>query len=69
MEEIKDFYGRIIGYIDHLPNGDQIIKNFYKQNLGTYVASLNVTRDFFGRNVSTGNTLTALLYDDIAKRK
>ena len=26
---IKDMYNRTIGYIEELPNGDQLVRNFY----------------------------------------
>ena len=60
-EKIKDFYGRIIGYIQTYPNGDKKLLNFYRKILGTYVKSSNITKDFYGRIVGRGDFLTSLL--------
>ena len=42
-------------------NGDIWAYDFYGRMVGKYIKSLDITRDFYGRNVSTGNTLAALL--------
>ena len=33
-ENIKDFYGRVIGTIITKPNGDKVIKDFYGRVVG-----------------------------------
>jgi len=58
---LKDFYGRVYGYMHEQTNGDIWAYDFYGRMVGKYIKSLDVTRDFYGRNVSTGNTLAALL--------
>ena len=60
--EIRDFQGRILGYIEEDSNGNRTARNFYRQNLGTYYAKENVTKDFYGRIVSSGDTTQALIY-------
>ena len=62
---IKNFYGKTIGYIEELPNGDQIIKDFYLKTLGRYDKKLNVTKDFYGRTVAHGNQLSMLLSSEM----
>ena len=34
MEPVKDFYNRIIGYIETRPNGDQTGYDFYRRIVG-----------------------------------
>ena len=58
---LKDYYGRIYGYMHVQSNGDIWCYDFYGRMVGKYIRSLDVTRDFYGRNVSSGNTLAALL--------
>ena len=48
-ENIKDFYGRVIGTIITKPNGDKVIKDFYGRVKGTYIKKSNYTKDFYGR--------------------
>lgn len=61
IEPIKDFYNRIIGYVDTKPNGDQTGYDFYKRIVGYYDKRANVTRDFYKRIVGKGNMLTGLI--------
>ena len=63
-EVIKDFYGRIIGYIRTEPNGNQVALNFYKQKLGTYDKQRDITKDFYGRILSKGNMLSSLILSE-----
>ena len=60
-ENIKDFYGRVIGTIITKPNGDKVIKDFYGRVKGTYIKRSNYTKDFYGRVVGEGDILTTLL--------
>ena len=62
-ESIKDFYGRILGYIETLDNGDQVATDFYGRVLGKYYAHDNVTKDFYGRILAHGNILASLIYN------
>lgn len=61
-ETLKDYYGRIIGYIDTKPNGDQTGYDFYQRIVGYYQKQQNVTTDFYRRIVAQGNTLSGLIY-------
>ena len=61
QETIRDFYGKIIGYYEHMPNGDITVRNFYRQILGYYRANRDVTTDFYGRIIARGNAIGMLL--------
>ena len=57
-ETIREFSGKIIGFIDIDSSGNKTARDFYGRILGTYDKNLNVTRDFYGRIVSQGDTLS-----------
>ena len=59
---IREFSGKIIGYIDTQPNGDKIVKDFYRKILGRYDKRLDVTKDFYGRIIGRGD-LSAMLFN------
>ncbi len=61
-EAIRDFYGKIIGWREVKPNGDEVLSDFYGRILGKYDKACNVTRDFYGRIVAQGNQLGMLLH-------
>lgn len=60
---LKDYYGKIIGYIETRPDGNKVIRNFHRQIKGTYDKKQDVTRDFYGRIIARGDCLTMLLND------
>ena len=60
-EPITDFYGRILGYVEHKPNGDKVLTAFSGVILGYYIKSTNQTQDFYGRIVGYGDILMTLL--------
>jgi len=60
-EQIKDYSGTIIAIVEHKDNGDEVIRNFSGKILGTYDARANYARDFSGKILSQGNTLTQLI--------
>lgn len=59
--DIKDFYGRVIGTVVEESNGDKTIKDFYGRPLRYYKKSRDVTTDFYGRVVASGDQLAMLL--------
>lgn len=59
---IRGFDQKIIGYIETLPNGDQIVRDFYRKVLGRYDAASDTTRDFYGKIVARGNAAAILLH-------
>lgn len=63
-EYIRDFYGHIQGRVEYLENGDKIARDFYGAIKGRYFADENVTKDFYGRIISKGDSLVSLLFID-----
>jgi hypothetical protein len=53
---IKEWSGKILGYVQTHSNGDKTITNFYGVILGYYRKSSNVTTNFHGRMISQGDT-------------
>ena len=66
-ETIREFGGRIIGYVETDANGNKTVRDFYNRILGYYDAKLNVTRDFYNRIISQGDTAVSLIYIEQAK--
>lgn len=64
---IKDFYGKIIGSVEDLPNGDKISRDFYGKILGKYVKSQDVTKNFYGQIVAKGDITSALVWQEYNK--
>lgn len=60
-EILRDFYGKIIGYIETDPTGNKTIRDFYRKIKGRYDKNLNVTRDFYGRIIARGDQSSMLL--------
>ena len=64
-EKITDFYGHILGYITtDSATGNKTAYNFYRKILGRYDKKANVTRDFYGKIVSKGDTTQALVINN-----
>lgn len=60
-EPIKDWQGKILGFMETESNGNKVLRDFYGRILGKYDRSLDVTRDFYGRQVGKGDVLMTLL--------
>lgn len=60
-ETIRDFYGKILGTVETLGNGDKVLRDFYGKILGKYQKSDNTTRNFFGQIIAKGDALMMLL--------
>ncbi len=60
-EPIKDWTGKILGFVDKEASGKKTLRDFYGRILGTYDPQLNVTREFSGRVVAKGDVLMTLL--------
>ena len=60
-EPIKDWQGKILGFMETESNGNKVLRDFYGRILGKYDKSLDVTRDFYGRQVGKGEMLMTLL--------
>ena len=61
---IKDFSGKIVGYIDVDDKGNKIARKFNLMIVGRYDAKLDVTKDFQNRVVGRGDMTVSLLYAD-----
>ena len=61
---VRDFYNRILGYIEEQHNGDKTARDFYRRILGRYDKKANVTRDFYGRIISKGDTTMGLILNN-----
>ena len=60
---IKNWRGTIIGWLGTDSNGDELIMDFGHKILGKYNKKLNITTDFFGKQVGRGNVLMMFLKD------
>lgn len=58
---IRDFYNRIVGYIETDKDGNKIVRDFYRKILGRYDAKNDVTRDFYNRIIARGDVTAMLL--------
>ena len=63
-DTIRDFYGKILGFVETDKNGDQQVRDFYGKILGFYDKRLDVTRDFYGKILTKGNTVIGLIYQN-----
>ena len=59
---VREYSGKIIGYIYVKENGDKTVKNFSGKILGYYYADRDVTTDFYGKILTRGDTSSALLF-------
>lgn len=66
---IKNFYNRIIGWIEEDSQGNKKAYDFYNRLLGTYEKSTNLTRDFYRRIIGKGDLTSALIYEENAKQQ
>ncbi len=58
---ITDRTGAVVGSIEQLPNGDQILRNAQDQVRGFYDAEGDVTRDENKNIVAKGNKLRSMI--------
>ena len=61
IQTVRDFYNRIVGYIETDQHGNKVVKDFYKRIVGRYDAKQDVTRDFYNRIIARGDMTAALL--------
>ena len=60
-EPIKDWTGKILGFVETDGSGNKVLRDFYGSILGKYNKSLDITQDFYGRQVGKGDVLMTLL--------
>jgi hypothetical protein len=58
---IKEFSGKITGYIEIDEKGNKTVRDFYGRILGYYKAQYDTTTDFYGRIVARGDIAAALI--------
>ena len=61
---IKDFAGKIIGYVAEDDKGNQRCTTFAGKVLGYYDSKRDATVLYNGRIVSRGNSVSSLLYTE-----
>lgn len=66
-EPVKDWTGRVLGWIETDKKGNQIIKNFGGKVLARYDAVNDRTTDFAGKMLSRGNTAISYIYIEANK--
>ena len=69
QEILRDFYGKIIGYIDTDTFGNKTIRDKYRKIIGYYDKKSNVTRDFYRRIVGRGDQSALLFLQDKLNKK
>lgn len=60
-EPIKDWTGKILGFVETDGSGNKVLRDFYGRILGKYNKSRDITQDFYGRQVGKGDVLMTLL--------
>ena len=58
---VRDWTGKILGFIETDDQGNKVIYNFYNQILGKYDKKLDVTKDFYGRLIAKGDQSSMLI--------
>ena len=61
---VKDANFRIVGYIRVDSNGNKTVLDFYKHVLGSYDASSDTVRNFYGKVIARGDAAAILLKDE-----
>ena len=59
---IRDFYNRILGYIETDDKGNKVARDFYRRILGRYDAKQDETRDIYNRIITKGDTTASLIH-------
>ena len=63
-DKIIDWTGRLIGIIEtDTVTGNKVVKDWHGKIKGRYIKRLNVTQDFYGRQVAKGDQSAMLLRD------
>ena len=58
-QPIRDFYGKVIGFIEDTDKG-KTVRDFYGRILGFYDKKNDVTRDFYGKIIAKGDQSSML---------
>lgn len=61
-DRVKDWRGKTIGFVDtDTVTGNKVVRDFYGKILGRYNKKLNITQDFYGRQVARGDRVMMFL--------
>ena len=60
-EAIKDWSGKILGWIETMPNGDKKATDFGGKILGYYKKQSNYTTDFYGKLIYQGDAVVSFI--------
>ena len=60
---IRQFSGKIVGFIDVDSNGDKTVRAFSGMILGYYRKNRDVTTDFYGKIIAWGD-ITGIFFKD-----
>lgn len=63
-EPVKDWAGKVLGWVETDNRGNQTVRNFGGRVLAYYRADRDVTTDWAGKVVSRGNTAISHIYTD-----
>ena len=68
-ETIRDFYGKILGYIEtDSVTGNKVATNFLGKILGYYYKKTNTTTNFLGKILGRGDLTSGLIYSESQKK-
>lgn len=62
-EPVREFGGKIIGWVETDAQGNQEVRNFNGTIIARYDSKINVTRDFYNRILTQGNTAMGQLFN------
>lgn len=62
-EPVREFSGKIIGWVETENDGSQIVRAFSGKIIAKYDARFNVTREFSGKVLTQGNTAVGQLFN------
>jgi hypothetical protein len=60
-EVLRDAFGQLLATIESDRNDNLVIKDYMGKILGTYDKKKNITKNYLGQIVGTGNLLTLLI--------
>lgn len=65
-QTIRNFIGKIVGYIDTDNKGNKTVYDFQGRIKGYYKKDLNVTQNFYGQILTEGDSTGSLIdYNDV----
>ena len=62
-DPVREFSGKIIGWVETDDKGNQDVRTFTGLIIARYDAEFNVTRDFYGKILTRGNTAVGQLFN------